>query len=246
VHDELFDPEKFRNEYLYYKHMSLSVGPSLDDEIYRDYFSHASTSGSRINSDEEDLNFLSFSSEAWDDEVQSEIYSSSHVLFGSTTFLRYFLPPREMVGRVDDLLLVNPEGCSCLSAKNLEHDGYPEFLSSPPCLLISPFLFDSAAKPDRVEDIPWPQLIANLKGIIKIREVIVEQFVEAVRRQSHYIVIGAFGCSKCGLHMEQVAGIYKEAAEMFSDKGIVKVYVACPNLWAALNHLHNKNRIIRK
>lgn len=85
----------------------------------------------------------------------------------------------------------------------------------------------------------YAELILNLKGIRHLRQIITDQFLQALRKGSNTIVLGTMGCATCQVSLEQVARLLLEVAEMMGGRGLTTICITDPYLNKCIHDLNN-------
>lgn len=127
-----------------------------------------------------------------------------------------------------DILHVNFSGCP--------HDANVKVVPKPnhifsPCLNI-------IERQEYREQLVLSKPAYNIKGLRVLRTEIHSQVVKAIKLGASDLALHKFGCSKCGVNREQVAGLYQEACLIFAGKGLKRIYIQDKKLAKQLKPVH--------
>lgn len=244
---DTFNPLRYRLEFMHYCFLDFEKNePKFSDLAYERYFAAA------LNHKPEASNVsdnIVYSNDIADDQYpptsqEDESGDEDQSAIMAKIFRMAPVSAYSLARTLKAPLLVNPDDCY--------HEIYPDLrhvscihqegkqflvLDSPsPDLNFLSRLRDNHAQPISPSSMLFshPQYIMNPRGIITVREQILNQFVTAVRMHCTDIIVGRYGCEYCHVSLDQIASIYKEAACIFANKGIDSIYICDTKLYTAI------------
>lgn len=256
IHHPDFDARQYRLHHLHYRHLRGVNRPTLkSDPIYATHFSKiydgkkGSLADSSSDSFEDFMNETSPSHNLDMDELVRELASldPEENLIGPPQLVLPSHSPSSSSsddqtitlrpGTVDGLrkqaatfLFVNPDSCAHNQHRYIRpvFEGLPTLISPTPNLL---------ERQELRERHITQSTVANLKGLVEIRDAVIDQFVTAIRMKQTGLVIGRFGCPACGITARQLAPIYREAMQIFAGHGLRELFICDDELWIEIQRI---------
>jgi hypothetical protein len=97
----------------------------------------------------------------------------------------------------------------------------------------------SEGSSDELFEIPNIYLQMNPKGLEVMREHIFNMFVAAIRNGCTSMILPGGFCETCQLHPAQLAALYKDAALVFTGRGLAQIFVLDSDLF---DHIFSKSK----